>query len=61
MNDAARPEPSRSASLAHALALTATVKWGGQAVSWIATLLVARMISPHDYGVVAWRPCALGS
>ena len=60
MSDAGRPESSRGASLAHALAWTAAVKWGGQAVSWIATLLVARMISPHDYGVVALAAVCLG-
>jgi O-antigen/teichoic acid export membrane protein len=53
-------QPSSGASLARALAWTAAVKWSGQAVSWIATLVVARLLSPHDYGVVALATVCLG-
>jgi teichuronic acid exporter len=48
------------ASLARAMAWTAAVKWGGQGVSWITTLFVVRLLSPHDYGIVALAGVCLG-
>src|SRR5262245_4573608 len=36
-------------SIAHG----ALTRWSAQALSWAATLLVARLLSPDDYGIVA--------
>ena len=39
-------------TLVRGIAWTGLVKWGTQAVSWGATVLVARILSPADYGLV---------
>jgi O-antigen/teichoic acid export membrane protein len=39
-------------ALIHGLAWTGGVKWASQVFSWAATLLVARLLSPEDYGLV---------
>ena len=39
-------------SLVRGIAWTGGLKWAGQAVSWVTTVLVARMLSPEDYGLV---------
>ncbi len=40
-------------SLLHGVAWTAGVKWVSQVASWAATLVVARLLTPGDYGIVA--------
>ena len=47
-------------SLLHGLAWTGGVKWGCQLVNWAATLIVARMLSPSDYGLVGMASMYLG-
>lgn len=34
------------------LAWTGFVKWGSQALSWISTVIVARILSPGDFGII---------
>jgi len=38
----------------------AVVKWAGQLVAWMATFVVARLLSPSDYGVVGAASLYLG-
>ena len=41
-------------------AWTGTVKWLSQPFAWISTLLVARMLSPSDYGILGMATFYLG-
>ncbi len=45
--------PNLERAFAHGVARTAAARWAAQAVSWAATLVVARLLSPDDYGVMA--------
>ncbi len=45
-------DDSLDRSLARGLAWTAGAKWGSQIFTWITTLLVARLLTPDDYGLV---------
>jgi len=47
-------------SLLHGLAWTGAAKWGTQALNWAASLIVARLLSPDDYGLVAMAGLYLG-
>ena len=38
-------------SLARGLAWTGAIRWGGQVVSWAITIVVARLLTPADYGL----------
>jgi len=40
-------------SLVHGIAWTGAVKWGTQILSWASTVIVARLLTPADYGLVA--------
>ncbi|HXX74389.1 MAG TPA: lipopolysaccharide biosynthesis protein [Nitrospiraceae bacterium] len=40
-------------SLAQGIAWTGVVKWGTQILSWASTIVVARLLTPADYGLVA--------
>src|SRR5436853_224141 len=40
-------------SLAQGIAWTGGIKWLTQLVSWASTLIVARLITPTDYGLFA--------
>ena len=42
-----------SRAFAGGIAWTAAARWGAQTLSWGATLLVARLLTPADYGLVA--------
>lgn len=71
MRDAAGAYES-TASGAHAKALaldrsflrgvawTAAAKWGSQALSWVSWLIVARLLTPEDYGLVGMAAIYLG-
>lgn len=52
--DAAAPSAQAAAdrSLVRGLAWTGGVRWGGQILTWGSTVVVARVLSPADYGVV---------
>jgi len=65
MTPASRPVSStdRAAldrSLVHGVAWTGSVKWLAQIVAWMATLVVARVLSPTDYGLVGMAAVYFG-
>jgi O-antigen/teichoic acid export membrane protein len=39
-------------SMARAVAWNAAAKWSSQILSWVSTIVVARLLTPYDYGVV---------
>lgn len=47
-------------ALVHGIAWTAAVKWCGQLLSWVSTIVVARLLTPEDYGLVAMAGVFLG-
>lgn len=62
--ESAKVIPSSFAALDHALVhgmiWTGVVKWTSQALSWISTIVVARLLAPSDYGLLAMASAALG-
>lgn len=46
--------------LVRGLAWTGAVKWLSQILSWLSTIVVARLLVPEDYGVVAMATAVLG-
>ncbi|MFN0178731.1 MAG: lipopolysaccharide biosynthesis protein [Gemmatimonadales bacterium] len=42
------------------MAWTAMVKWGGQVLSWVALIFLARLLRPEDYGLVGLAGLYLG-
>lgn len=47
-------------ALVSALAWTGSIKWATQLLSWVSTIVVARLLQPEDYGVVAMAGVFLG-
>ncbi len=47
-------------SLLNGLAWTSAAKWGSQVLSWASTLVVARLLTPEDYGLVGMASIYLG-
>src|ERR1051326_1811693 len=47
-------------SLLRGVAWTAAARWGSQGLNWIAWLIVARLLSPEDYGLVGMAGVYLG-
>lgn len=47
-------------ALVRGLAWTGSVKWASQVVTWASTLIVARILSPEDYGLVSMASVYLG-
>jgi teichuronic acid exporter len=47
-------------SLLHGIAWTAAAKWTTQAFTWASWLIVARLLSPEDYGLVSMAAIYLG-
>jgi O-antigen/teichoic acid export membrane protein len=47
-------------SLVHGIAWSGAAKWSTQALSWLATILVARLLTPGDYGLVSMAAVFLG-
>jgi len=47
-------------SLVSGIAWTVVFRWAAQVVSWAATLYVARVLSPGDYGLVAMAAVPIG-
>ena len=43
-----------------AVAWTAGARWGSQVLTWVATFLIVRLLTPHDYGIVALAGVVLG-
>ena len=46
-----RPHHALDRTLIEGMAWTAGMKWGTQILSWASTLIVARLLSPTDYGL----------
>ncbi|MGB8674993.1 MAG: hypothetical protein WCD27_11630, partial [Candidatus Acidiferrales bacterium] len=46
------PSGSLDRSMAHAVAWGAGARWASQVVSWASTIVVARLLTPYDYGLV---------
>lgn len=46
--------------LVHGVAWTALVKWAGQGMSWAAVVVLARLLTPADYGLVGLAGLYLG-
>ena len=49
----ALPKGSLDKALFRGIAWTGTVKWGSQVLSWVCMIVVARLLSPGDYGLIA--------
>ena len=47
-------------SLLRGVAWTAAARWGSQGLNWLAWLIVARLLSPEDYGLVGMAAVYLG-
>jgi PST family polysaccharide transporter len=47
-------------SLLHGVAWTGAVKWVAQALAWASTLVVARLLTPADYGLVGMAALYMG-
>jgi PST family polysaccharide transporter len=47
-------------SLIHGIAWTGAVKWLSQLLIWASTIVVARLLSPDDYGIVGMAAIFLG-
>ncbi|HVH66972.1 MAG TPA: lipopolysaccharide biosynthesis protein [Gemmatimonadales bacterium] len=47
-------------SLLHGVAWTAATKWASQALGWASWLIVARLLTPEDYGLVGMAAIYLG-
>ena len=47
-------------SLVHGMAWTGMMKWSGQILTWVSTVLVARMLTPADYGIMAMATAFIG-
>jgi PST family polysaccharide transporter len=47
-------------SLVHGIAWTGGANWAGQVLAWASTLVVARLLTPDDYGVVGMASIYLG-
>ncbi|HTV57389.1 MAG TPA: hypothetical protein VMJ93_00795, partial [Verrucomicrobiae bacterium] len=48
----ATPDQSLDRSMAHAVAWSAAARWAAQILSWVSTIIVARILTPYDYGIV---------
>lgn len=47
-------------SLIHGIAWTGAIKWITQILTWVSTIVVARVLSPADYGLVAIASTFIG-
>lgn len=59
-SEAGSPAQGISRSLAHGIAWTTAMRWGTQAVTWVSTIVVARLLTPQDYGIVSMASVYLG-
>jgi O-antigen/teichoic acid export membrane protein len=46
------PNPNLDQSLARAVAWNAAARWVSQILSWVSTIIVARLLTPYDYGII---------
>jgi PST family polysaccharide transporter len=59
------PPPAKSSqqldrSLVHSIAWTGAIKWITQVLAWVSTIVVARVLTPADYGLVAIASTFIG-
>lgn len=47
-------------ALVRGIAWTGAVKWLSQLLSWVSTIVVARLLNPEDYGIVAMAGVIIG-
>ena len=47
-------------SLVRGVAWTAAAKWASQGLAWVSWLIVARLLTPEDYGLVGMAAIYLG-
>ncbi len=47
-------------SLVRGMFWTGSVKWASQVVAWVTTILVARILTPEDYGIVGMASTFIG-
>ena len=61
-SDSRTPAQARTLdrALLHGVAWTAAAKWAAQVLSWASWLIVARLLSPEDYGLVGMATIYLG-
>lgn len=59
-SDSPSDETQLQRSLVRGIAWTGLVKWTSQALSWVSTIVVARLLLPSDYGLVALATAFLG-
>ena len=57
---AGQARASLDRSLVKSLAWTGSLSWLSQVVTWVATIAVARMLTPQDYGLVSMATVILG-
>jgi len=55
-----RDSKSLDRALVRGLAWTGVVKWSSQLLAWLSTIVVARLLRPEDYGLVAMAGVFLG-
>lgn len=60
IGDPQSSDPNLRGKFIHSLAWTAGVRWMNQLLSWVATLVVARILSPEDFGLVSMATVYLG-
>src|SRR5271170_7190986 len=53
-------QPKLDRALVGGVAWTASGKWLSQLITWIVTLIVARLLAPSDYGMVWMAALCLG-
>lgn len=56
----ARDQKALDKAIVGGMAWTAAAKWSGQVVQWGTTLVVARLLTPADYGLVGMAALLLG-
>lgn len=59
-SESSSDETQLQRSLVRGIAWTGMVKWTSQALSWVSTIVVARLLLPSDYGLVALATAFLG-
>lgn len=47
-------------SFVHGMAWTGSLKWLAQGISWVSTLVVVRLLTPEDYGIMGMATLYLG-
>jgi O-antigen/teichoic acid export membrane protein len=60
MGDVALQARTLDHALLHGVAWTAAAKWAAQALTWASWLIVARLLTPEDYGLVGMAAIYLG-